>query len=178
MFSGGTGEWGSETRVSFLGMQPPSGRPQPPFRPSPRGNILAGGDPPLDMFMSSSRSAHRDPGTSPRVIRKERSNDPSEADHPMFGLRHPDRLERLKGVFGDTAYGSTFLIPPRSAYSSPRDAAPPKFRAGGTPRETTLRAFTFDANPRHTSEQAANFGWPAFISQAPVVRPKAEWVLE
>jgi len=160
--------WASEARSSFLGTRPEQWTK--PYLPTPRGNLLAGGDPPIDMFMSSMRSHHRHPGISPREIRSLRPNDPSEPDHPMFGLHDPSRSARLKGTFGESMNRETYIAPHRSAYSSPRRDPPYADRA--------QEAFIFDSHPRHTSEQRANYAWPAFISQAPVIRPKPEWVLE
>ena len=162
----GSAGWGSESARSFMGQRPESRTT--PFRPSPRPNLLGGSDAPVD-FTSSMRVAHTDPGLSPRTVRSVRSNDPSEADHPLLGLMDPHRKARLAGSFGSSYYQDAFLSPRREDYVPPRSKPPFADKAH--------EAFVFDRTPRHTSEQRSSFMWPMYISQAPVKRPMPDKAL-
>ena len=142
----GSAGWGSESARSFMGQRPESRTT--PFRPSPRPNLLGGSDAPVD-FTSSMRVAHTDPGLSPRTVRSVRSNDPSEADHPLLGLMDPHRKARLAGSFGSSYYQDAFLSPRREDYVPPRSKPPFADKAH--------EAFVFDRTPRHTSEQRSSF---------------------
>lgn len=169
LFGGSTDGWASETAISFVHTRPV--QRMTPFLPSPRSNLLGGDETPTDRYQSSMRLSHPHPGLSPRSqLTPRRSNDPSEPDHPMFGLHDPERLERLRGTFGGTSNRDTFRSFDRSAYSSPRRDPPYA--------DSAHKAFCFDGQHRHTSEQQANYMWPAFIAQAPVKRPVPEWVPE
>lgn len=82
----------------------------------------------------------------------------------------PERRARLHGTFGASAHQDTFVAPARSAYSSPRQNPPYA--------DSAHKAFAFDSNLRLLSEQRAQYAWPSFVSQAPVIRYKSEMVLE
>ena len=59
----------------------------------PQTFVEEGTDP--NRYQSSSRQFFRDPKQGKPVLLTRRSNDPSEADHPMLGLQNPKRAEML-----------------------------------------------------------------------------------
>ena len=130
--------------------------PAKAFRPSPRENLIAGGDQPMNHYESTSRSSHAHPGRSPREIRNVRSNAPSEPDHPLFGLLDPMRKHRV-GPTGESLASDMFRAPDISFYNMKSAEQP-------YPDKAHL-ATSFDHHAkmsRHITEAQSKFLWPAW----------------
>jgi hypothetical protein len=170
LFGGGTGDWGSTTQTDYLGGQNAGGQVKP-WLPSPRGNLLYGGEE-FDRFQCTSHAQYTHPGRSPREIRRIHSNAPSEPDHPLFGLHDPMRKKRL-GRMMDTSLTSDTYLPPRKTDYVYSRADPPY-------PDTAHESTSFDHHATmgmHKTEQQSKFSWPTAIVSPRSKRPLSQLVI-
>ena len=158
---GGTEGWMSTARGDYLGRR--LSTPTRTFRPSPRANMLGyGGDTPgLTTWQTTHNTYHTHPGISPREIRKIRSNAPSEADHPMFGLQDP--IRKMIPTEKDSSTASFFRAPPRSGYVYNASEAPYP--------DTAHTAFDFGNIGSGMSEQRSKYMWPQWTAPVRCLKP-------
>jgi len=131
--------WYTTAGVSWTGRQDPGNTAHPQRRHKVTVPLADAPTPDYDRFEVTSRVMHVDPGkTAYKKIRKD-MNAPSEPDHPLLGLLHPERQRKLVEL--QTTYGTyeskhayDFKAPHRSAYAPIRSGDP---FAPSLPRDAT-----------------------------------------